>query len=87
MLQLYRSPLLLTHWIAFSDHLGWVMFPAKTNGWQERKNYRGDTAGLMRLPPRLGFNTGFPHPDATPVRAIDEHVFDHFAGPKHRRVA
>jgi hypothetical protein len=75
VLSLYRSANLLTHWIAWSERGGWVRFPAKPNGWSERTPYRGDSAGLMAIPPRLAFNTGFPHPDATPVRAIDEHVF------------
>ena len=87
MLELFRSSLLLTHWVAHSEGLGWVMFPAKANGWNERKPYRGETAGLMRIPQRLAFNTGFPHPDATPVRFIDEHVFDHLTGRERRKVA
>lgn len=87
MLQLYRSPLLLNHWVAHSEGLGWVMFPAKTNGWSERKMYRGETVGLMGIPPRLGFNTGFPHPDATPVRALHERVFADVAAQVRRRVA
>ena len=75
MLNLYRSPLLPTHWVAHSEGLGWVMFPAKANGWRERKTYHGETVGLMRIPQRLGFNTGFPHPDATPVRPLHQRVF------------
>lgn len=70
MWQLYRSSLLLTHWVAHSEAQGWVMFPAKINGWVERKPYRGATGSLMLLPPRLGFNTGFPHPEATPFRTL-----------------
>ena len=70
MLELYRSPVLLTHWVAYSEALGWVMFPAKANGWRERKPYRGETGQLMRIPPRLGFNTGFPHPEASPFLAL-----------------
>lgn len=87
MLQLYRSPLLLTHWVAHSEALGWVMFPAKASGWAERKTFRGDTSNLMRIPQRLGFNTGFPHPDATPVRPLHERVFEHFGGTARRKVA
>ena len=41
----------------------------------------------MRLPPRLGFNTGFPHPDATPVTVIHQYVFDEVAAQVRRRVA
>lgn len=74
MLTLYRSSNLLSYWVAYSDRLGWVMFPAKADGWKERKQYRGETTRLMQIPCRLGFNTGFPHPDATPVRSIHEHL-------------
>jgi hypothetical protein len=41
----------------------------------------------MRIPARLAFNTGFPHPDATPVRALHEHVFDEIAAQVRRQVA
>jgi hypothetical protein len=87
MIALYRASHLLSHWVAHSDRLGWVMFPARPNGWTQRKPYNGDIGGLMRLPARLGFNTGFPHPDATPVRALHEHVFDEVASQVRRRVA
>ena len=87
MLALYRASHLLSYWVAHSDRLGWMMFPARPNGWRERRTYIGDTAGLMRVPPRLGFNTGFPHPDATPVRALHEHVFDEIAAHVRRRIA
>ena len=85
MLTLYRSSTLSSHWVAHSDNLGWVMFPAKPDGWRQRRPYPGDTTRLMRIPQRLGFNTGFPHPDATPVRAIAEHTAEHiFAEIKSR---
>jgi len=87
MLALYRASHLHSCWVAHSDRLGWVMFPARPNGWSERKAYAGETITLMRIPPRLGFNTGFPHPDATPVRALHEHVFDEVAAHIRRKVA
>jgi hypothetical protein len=74
MLTLYRASHLLSYWVAHSDRLGWVMFPARPDGWKDRRVYAGETARLMRIPARLGFNTGFPHPDATPVRTIDERL-------------
>ena len=89
MLTLYRTSNLLSYWVAHSTSLGWVMFPAKADGWSEQKPYYGDTDSLMRIPQRLGFNTGFPHPDATPVRAINERG-EHVAGKVveiQRRVA
>jgi hypothetical protein len=87
MITLYRASHLLSHWVAHSERLGWVMFPARAGGWSERKPYQGDTSKLMRIPQRLGFNTGFPHPDATPVRALHEHVFAEVAAQVRRRVA
>ena len=87
MLALYRASHLLSYWVAHSDRLGWMMFPARANGWRERRSYNGETAGLMRVPARLGFNTGFPHPDATPARALHEHVFDEIAAHVRRRPA
>ena len=70
MIALYRSPNLLSHWIAHSEHLGWLLFPAKVNGWSERKPYQGDTRRLSRVSARMGFNTGLPHPEATPIQEI-----------------
>ena len=87
MLKLYRSSKMLSHWLAHSEGLGWVMFPARANGWKDRKPYRGDPSGLMCIPARLGFNTGFPHPDATPVRPIHERVFEEVQAQVRRRVA
>jgi len=87
MLALYRASNLQSYWIAHSDRLGWVMFPARPNGWSDRKPYRGDASRLMAIPARLGFNTGFPHEDATPVRAMHEHVFDRVAAHVGRAAA
>jgi hypothetical protein len=87
VLTLYRSSNLSSYWVAHSESLGWVMFPARANGWGDRKPNAGETAALQRIPQRLGFNTGFPHPDATPVRAINEQSDRLFAqlGPSPRR--
>jgi hypothetical protein len=87
MLTLYRAANLLSEWVAYSERVGWVMFPARPNGWSEKKVYHGDITKLMRIPARLGFNTGFPHPDATPVRAIHEYVFAEVAARVRRHVA
>ena len=87
MLSLYRAAHLPSDWVAHSERLGWVTFPARAGGWSQRKPYRGETSTLMLIPARLGFNTGFPHPDATPVRSIHEHVFAEVAAQVRRRVA
>jgi hypothetical protein len=87
MLALYRASNLLSYWVAHSERLGWVLFPARPDGWSDRRAYLGETTRLMRIPARLAFNTGFPHPDATPVNALHEHVFDEIAAQVRRRVA
>ena len=86
---LYRSPNLLSHWVAYSNRLGWIMFPAKLNGWNERRLYRGDTGILTRIPARLGFNTGFPHPDAMSADSLHAYLFEQVQAGAHplRRVA
>jgi hypothetical protein len=59
MPHLYRSPSEPQHWLVWSDDLGWSRFPAKTNGWRDRR-----PAGivfpqkLQRVPLQLAFNTG-----------------------------
>ena len=35
MMTLYRASHLLSYWVARSERLGWVMFPARPNGWSE----------------------------------------------------
>lgn len=61
MVKLYRSAVHPQHWIAYGDDIGWVMFPAKADGWNER---RAATAlhpkNLFRIPLWLAFNTGLP---------------------------
>ena len=57
--QLFRSAVHLNEWIAYSDNIGWVMFPAKLNGWSERKPAGGlDPGHLRRIPLDRAFNTG-----------------------------
>ena len=56
---LYRSPAHQHHWIAWSDSSGWLVFPAKFNGWQERQPYPGvPPSNLQKVPLWLSFNTG-----------------------------
>jgi len=56
---LYRSSAHPQHWIAWSDRSGWLLFPAKFNGWQERQPYPGaNPAKLQQVPLWLSFNTG-----------------------------
>ena len=59
MARLYRSAKHDNYWIAVVEGLGWMMFPAKANGWEQRQPARGvDPMHLREVPLRLGFGTG-----------------------------
>ena len=61
MSKLYRSTLHGNNWVACVDGLGWVMFPARENGWEQRRPARGvDPLYLREAPVKLAANTGFP---------------------------
>jgi hypothetical protein len=56
---LYRSPMHSQHWIARSERSGWLIFPARFKGWDERAAYAGaDLARLQQVPLWMAFNTG-----------------------------
>ena len=62
MVRLYRSKTHPHHWVAYVEGSGWVVFPARENGWEERKPARGlDPLHLREVPLRLAQNTGLPH--------------------------
>ena len=64
MIKLYRSAMHPRHWIAFVDGDGWVAFPARENGWEERHPARGlDPLYLRRVPLNLGESAGVPQPE------------------------
>ncbi|HUB81040.1 MAG TPA: hypothetical protein VMB03_19685 [Bryobacteraceae bacterium] len=59
MPRLYRSARDLQHWYVHEDSTGWLIFPAKSNGWADRRmidTVRG--LDLREVPLRLAFNTG-----------------------------
>ncbi len=63
MTRLYTSAIHRNHWIASVPGSGWVMFPARENGWEERQPARGlDPLYLREASPRLAENAGFPQP-------------------------
>ena len=41
MIKLYQSAAHPKHWIAYVQSLGWLMFPARENGWEQRQPARG----------------------------------------------
>jgi hypothetical protein len=61
MIKLYRSASHLEQWVAYGQGIGWVMFPARENGWAERRPARGiDPMHLREAPVRLAANMGLP---------------------------
>jgi hypothetical protein len=62
MMKLYRSTIHPRHWIAYVPGKGWMMFPNKENGWDERQPARGlDPMHLRQVPMQLASNTGIEH--------------------------
>jgi hypothetical protein len=62
MIKLYRSANYPRHWIAYVPQQGWVAFPNKENGWEERHPARGlDPVHLRQVPLQLATNTGIPN--------------------------
>ncbi len=59
MIKLYRSAIHPRHWVAYAPGNGWVAFPNKENGWEERHPARGlDPMHLREVPLELAANTG-----------------------------
>ena len=64
-MKLYRSLAHPGHWIAYAPGIGWVAFPNKDNGWEERHPARGlDPMNLREVPLHLATRTGIPTPDS-----------------------
>jgi hypothetical protein len=59
MPRLYRSSRDLEHWFVFEDSMGWMKFPARIDGWAERRPVRTVSGlDLREVPLWLSFNTG-----------------------------
>ena len=66
MAKLYRSALHRNSWVAYVQDLGWVMFPARENGWEQRQPARGvDPLYLREASARLAADAGFPQAGRT----------------------
>ena len=64
MIKLYCSAAHPHHWVAYFEGTGWVAFPAKQNGWEERQPARGlDPLCLRQVPLQRGFAAGVPQPE------------------------
>ena len=74
--RLYRSPAESLHWFVWAEDLGWLLFPAKPNGWAERSPAKNvSRQRLQEVPLRMAFNTGL-------IEAFDGHP-DDGADPLH----
>jgi hypothetical protein len=61
VVKLYRSSLHPGQWIAHIAGMGWWAFPAKPEGWADRKPARGvDPVHLRQAPLQMALNTGMP---------------------------
>jgi hypothetical protein len=61
MAKLYKSALHGNRWVAYVQGEGWVMFPARENGWEQRQPARGvDPLYLREAPAKLAADAGFP---------------------------
>jgi hypothetical protein len=59
MVELYRSACESEHWFVNITGTGWVRFPAKMNGWSERRKVTMRHPENFNLVPLwLAFNTG-----------------------------
>jgi hypothetical protein len=61
MSKLYQSAVHRNYWIAYVQGMGWVMFPARENGWEQRQPARGlDPLYLRQMPVKCAEEAGFP---------------------------
>ena len=59
MVRLYRSALHPGQWVAHVIGSGWYVFPARENGWEDRRAARGlDPLHLREAPLRMAAETG-----------------------------
>src|SRR5690242_5328571 len=61
MFKLYKSSCHPRHWIAYVPGTGWLIFPIKPNGWEQRQPARGlDPMHLRQVPAVEAAAAGFP---------------------------
>jgi hypothetical protein len=71
MTRLYVSAAHPGYWVGYVAGTGWTIFPARENGWEQRRPARGlDPMHLREVPARLASRTGLP--DAEPVPEFAE---------------
>jgi hypothetical protein len=61
MIKVYRSAMHPKQWIAYVEGCGWVIFPARENGWESRQAARGlDPMYLRQVPVQMAESAGIP---------------------------
>ena len=64
MIKLYRSAIHPKQWIGYVEGSGWVIFPARENGWESRQPARGlDPMYLRQVPVHMAESSGIPEPE------------------------
>jgi hypothetical protein len=64
MIKLYRDAQHPKNWVAYISNVGWVAFPAKENGWEQRTPARGlDPLYLREVPFEQAYPAGLPQPE------------------------
>jgi len=72
-MKLYQSAVHPGQWLACGPKVGWVAFPAESNGWDLRRPARGiDPVHLREVPLALAARAGLPQPSPakTPLRLV-----------------
>ena len=60
-MKLFRNSEYPNRWYAYSESIGWVMFPAEPDGWSKREPARGiDPVRVRQVALALGSGTGIP---------------------------
>lgn len=64
MIKLYSSAMHPKQWIAHVEGSGWVIFPARPNGWESRQPARGlDPMYVRQVPVQMAESAGIPEPE------------------------
>ncbi len=67
MIRLYISAVHPGQWLANVAGTGWVMFPARANGWEQRRPARGiDPVHLRQVPASRASGAGLPEAEYSP---------------------
>lgn len=67
MFRIYRSSLHPGRWVAYADRTGWVTFPAKPHGWDEREPARGlDPLRMRPCSVKAALSAGVPAAEVDP---------------------